>query len=92
MRTLAAVDLGAQSGRVALGRFDGARLQVREVARFPNVPVQVQGRLQWDVLRLYGDVLDGLRAAVREAGTLDAIGVDSWAVDVGLLDAHGRLL
>ena len=92
MRTLAAVDLGAQSGRVALGRFDGARLQVREVARFPNVPVQVQGRLQWDVLRLYGDVLDGLRAAVREAGALDAIGVDSWAVDVGLLDAHGRLL
>ena len=54
--------------------------------------MQVQGRLQWDVLRLYADVLDGLRAAAREAGTLDAVGVDSWAVDVGLLDARGRLL
>ena len=91
MRALAAVDLGAQSGRVALGRFDGAAA-VSEVARFANVPVQVQGRLQWDVLRLYADVLDGLRAAAREAGTLDAVGVDLWAVDVGLLDARGRLL
>jgi rhamnulokinase len=91
MRTLAAVDLGAQSGRVALGRFDGARLTVDEVHRFPNVPVRVRGTLHWDVLRLYGDVLDGLRAAGRDAA-VDSVAVDSWAVDFGLLDRAGRLV
>ena len=92
MRTLVAVDLGAQSGRVALGRFDGERLSVSEIHRFPNVPVRTRGTLQWDVLRLYQDVLAGLRAAAREAGAVDAVAVDSWAVDFGLIDASGRLL
>lgn len=92
MATLAAVDLGAQSGRIAVGRFDGERLSVTEVHRFANVPVRTRGTLQWDVLRLYRDVLDGLRAAGREAGRLDSVAVDSWAVDFGLLDRRGRLL
>ena len=91
MRTFAAVDLGAQSGRVAVGRFDGARLEVEEVHRFANVPVRVRGTLQWDGLRLYGDVLDGLRAAAREAA-VEAVAVDSWGVDFGLLDRAGRLV
>jgi rhamnulokinase len=92
MGTFGAVDLGAQSGRVAVGRFDGERLSVTEVHRFPNVPVRTRGTLHWDLLRLYGDVLDGLRVAGREAGRLDAVAVDSWGVDFGLLDSSGRLL
>jgi rhamnulokinase len=91
MSTLAAVDLGAQSGRVAVGRFDGARLGVEEVHRFPNVPVRVRGTLHWDALRLYSDVLDGLRAAARKA-KIDALAVDAWAVDFGLIDRAGRLI
>jgi rhamnulokinase len=87
-RAYAAVDLGAQSGRVALGRFDGERLSFAEVRRFANVPVRIRGRLQWDILRLYADALDGLRAA----GPVDSLGVDSWGVDFGLLDREGRLL
>src|SRR6185295_16353414 len=55
MATLAAVDLGAQSGRVAVGRFDGERLSVSEVHRFPNVPVRTRNTLNWDILRLYQD-------------------------------------
>jgi rhamnulokinase len=92
MATLAAVDLGAQSGRVAVGRFDGERLSVTEVHRFDNVPVRIGRTLHWDVLRLYRDALDGLRAAGREAGRVDAVAVDSWAIDFGLLDRGGRLL
>ena len=92
MATLAAVDLGAQSGRVAVGRFDGERLSVTEVHRFDNVPVRTRGTLHWDVLRLYQNVLDGLRAAGREAGRVDSVAVDSWAIDFGLLDRGGRLL
>ena len=92
MATLAAVDLGAQSGRVAVGRFDGERLGVTEVHRFPNVPVQTRDTLNWDILRVYRDVLDGLRAAAREAGHVDSVAVDSWGVDFGLIDSSGRLV
>src|SRR5438105_9081800 len=88
MATLAAVDLGAQSGRVAVGRFDGERLKVTEVHRFENTPVRTRDTLHWDILRLYHEVLVGLRAA----GRVDSIAVDSWAVDFGLLDRSARLL
>ena len=58
----------------------------------PIVPVRVAGVLQWDILALYRGVLEGLRAAGREFGQLDSVGIDSWAVDYGLLDASGALL
>ena len=89
---MVSVDLGAQSGRVAVGRLDDGRLSVTEVHRFPNVPVRGGGRLQWDVLRLYADVVAGLRAAGREAGRVASVAVDSWAVDFGLLDRKNRLV
>jgi rhamnulokinase len=92
MATLAAVDLGAQSGRVAVGRFDGERLGVTEVHRFTNVPVRTRETLNWDILRVYRDVLDGLAAAAREAGHLDSVAVDSWGVDFALIDSKGRLV
>lgn len=92
MAVMAAVDLGAQSGRVAVGRFDGERLTVTEVHRFPNAPVRTRGSLQWDIVGLYRQVLDGLRAAGREAGRVDSLAVDSWGVDFGLVDRRGRLL
>jgi rhamnulokinase len=88
MRTFAAVDLGAQSGRVAVGRFDGEALAVEVLHRFPNEPVRAGGTLHWDVLRLYHEALAGL----RRAGAVDSVGVDSWAVDFGLVDRAGRLL
>ena len=91
MATTVAVDLGAQSGRVALARFDGERLGVTELHRFANEPVRVRGRLYWDVLALYRGVLEGLRAAAREAA-VDSVSVDSWAVDFGLLDRRGQLV
>jgi rhamnulokinase len=90
--TLAAVDLGASSGRVMTARVGPGRLDLTEAHRFANRPVRVGGTLHWDVLALYAGVLDGLRAAGREAGRLDGVGIDSWAVDYGLLDADGVLL
>jgi rhamnulokinase len=90
--TFAAVDLGASSGRVMVARVGPHRVDLTEAHRFPNRPVRTAGTLHWDVLGLYAGVLDGLRAAGRDAGRLDGIGIDSWAVDYGLLDADGELL
>ncbi len=92
MATMAAVDLGAQSGRVTVGRFDGERLEATEVHRFANEPVRLGDRLHWDILGLYRETLAGLRAAGTTAGTIDSIGVDSWAVDFGLVDTRHRLI
>src|SRR5215218_1831058 len=90
--TLAAVDLGASSGRVMTARVGPERLDLHEVHRFPNRPVRTAGTLHWDALALYAGILDGLRAAGRDLGRLDGVGIDSWAVDYGLLDADGALL
>jgi len=94
--TVAAVDLGASSGRVMTGRLagDGPRtrqLELREAHRFPNEPFQALGTLHWDVCRLYTGLLDGLRAARRDA-ELSSVGIDSWGVDYGLLGPDGALL
>jgi sugar (pentulose or hexulose) kinase len=91
MTTMAAVDIGAQSGRVVVGRLDGERLGIEEVHRFPNVPVTAGGRLQWDILQLYEQVLEGMSAASR-LGEIDSVGIDTWGVDFGLLDRDGSLL
>ncbi|MQA77782.1 MAG: rhamnulokinase [Streptosporangiales bacterium] len=89
--TCAAVDLGAASGRVVLGRVGADVLDVTEVHRVRNEPVRRGGHLCWDVPRLYDAVLDGLAVAARTADVV-SVGVDSWAVDYGLLDADGELL
>jgi rhamnulokinase len=86
--TVAAVDLGASSGRVMLGTVANGRLSLREVVRFPNEPVSAGGTLYWDVLALYRHILEGLRTSPE----LGSIGIDSWGVDHGLLDADGVLL
>ena len=90
--TFAAVDLGASSGRVMVGLVAPGRLELHEVHRFPNEPVALPDGLHWDVLRIYHEVLDGLRRAGRADGQLSSIGIDTWGVDYGLIDADGRLL
>lgn len=96
MAGFAAVDLGASSGRVMLGRVDawraGPRVVLDEVARFPNGAVDVPGGLRWDLERLWRDIVGGLRTLTGGGETLDGVGIDSWAVDYGLVDRAGALL
>jgi rhamnulokinase len=89
--TVAAVDLGASSGRVMAGRVGAHCLELVEAHRFVNGPVRVGPTLHWDVLGLYREVLHGLSIAAPDHD-LAGIGIDSWAVDYGLLDASGALL
>ena len=133
MATVVAIDLGASSGRVLRGVFDGERLTLEECSRFPNGPVVLPGHAraggegaskpggagadesgagssrgegaggsersedevgvayEWDILALWHGILDGLREASLR-GPVDAIGIDTWAVDYGLLDEGGRLI
>ena len=88
---VAAVDLGASGGRVMAGQVSDSGITVHEVHRFPNEPVAVGGTLYWDILRLYAEVRHGLAAAARRFA-LAGVGIDSWGVDYGLLDASGALL
>ncbi|MEU4148827.1 rhamnulokinase family protein [Streptomyces sp. NPDC026659] len=74
-----------------VGRVGPGTLRLTEAHRFPNRPVRLPDALHWDILALYAGVLDGLRAA-GHLTPLTSIGIDSWAVDHGLLDADGALL
>jgi rhamnulokinase len=85
----AGVDLGASSGRVVLGWLEDDRVRLEEVHRFDTSPVRLPDGLYTDVLAIWNGIVEGLRAAgPRVAG----IGVDSWAVDFGLLDGDGALV
>lgn len=92
MLNLLAYDLGASSGRAILGRFDGNKLALDEISRFSNDPVDLPAGLYWDALGLFTQMQNGLTKAVREHNRIDALGIDTWGVDFGLLDARGELL
>lgn len=92
MKSVVAVDLGASSVRVLCGHVSNDELTFTELHRVENEPVEVSGSLYWDVLRLYSAILTGLKTAGREGIDVASIGIDSWAVDFGLLDADGVLL
>jgi rhamnulokinase len=89
---LAAVDLGASSGRVMLGRVGPDTLELTQVHRFRNGAVRLPDGLYWDILGLYQDIIQGLRDAHRRAPELAGLAIDTWAVDYGLLDGNGSLV
>jgi rhamnulokinase len=87
----AGVDLGAESGRVVLGRFDGERIGLDVVHRFANRPVRLPDGLRWNLLALLTESLHGL-AHAGERSALEGIGIDAWGVDYALLDDRDRVL
>lgn len=88
-----AFDFGASSGRAILGKFDGEKLETREIHRFSNDPVRVMGHLHWDILRLFYEIKQGLlKCAYAENRDIHSIGIDTWGVDIGLLDGKGNLI
>jgi rhamnulokinase len=92
-RAFVAVDLGATSGRVMLGRFDGERTTLDEAHRFPNNPVRYNGSLRWNMPELWEQIRVGLDAAGSiTPDRIESIGVDSWGVDYALLGEGGTLL
>lgn len=88
---VAAVDLGASSGRVLLGRVGHNELTVSEVVRFENRPVRTLDGLHWSILELYRNIIEGIASAVKLEPHLSSIGIDSWGTDYALL-RDGRIL
>lgn len=87
MTEYAAIDLGASSGRVVCGRFDGAVMALEECHRFANRPVRLPDGLHWNLLHLFTEAVCALRGR-----SLDGVGIDTWGVDYALLDAERRVL
>jgi len=93
VKTYIAVDLGAESGRVMLGSVSADKLTLEEIHRFGNGPVEENGTLRWDFEGLLSEIKTGIGKAAKQAGSdISGIGVDSWGVDFGLLDAEGKLI
>jgi rhamnulokinase len=91
-KKLLAFDLGAESGRGLLGLFDGQKLSLEVVHRFPNGPVRLPDGLYWDILRLYSEMQGTLRKCAADHGGIDSLGVDTWGVDFALLGRGGTML
>ncbi len=91
-KNILAFDLGAESGRALVGKFDGERLALEVVHRFSNGAVQTLDTFHWDVLRLFNEMTAGLRKAHSQLGGLASMGVDTWGVDFAFLGRDGALL
>jgi len=88
-----AVDIGASSGRLVAGEFDGERIALTEVERFDNGGVAAGGYLHWDVLQQWSHIKSALATAVDRYGSeITSVGVDTWGVDFGLLGRNDQLL
>lgn len=90
---LLAFDLGASNGRAIVGQYDGERLNLIEVHKFPNGPQNVHGHIYWNILDLFAQIKTGLvKACAAVDGKIDCMAIDTWGVDYGLLDANDSLL
>jgi sugar (pentulose or hexulose) kinase len=88
-----AVDLGASSGRVIVGTLDDGKLSLKQMNRFWNGPNEINGTLYWDFVHLFRNIKEGVALAQQEFGDeITSMGVDTWGVDFGLIDADGKLL
>ena len=87
-----AMDYGAESGRGELVTLQGGKITLKEIHRFPNRPVRLAGTLHWDLPYLFAECLAAIRQTAGGGVKLAGIGVDTWGIDFGLLDAAGRVL
>ena len=93
LRNLLAFDLGASNGRAILGQLENGKLTMRELHRFENNFVEMNGVFYWDLPYLYNQLKQGFLAFKQaDVGELDCFGIDTWGVDYGLLDRNGHLL
>ncbi len=87
-----AIDLGAESGRVMLGKMNNGKLHLEEIHRFLNIPIQNENSTRWDAEMLWNEIQTGLKKTFSKYDNIESIGVDTWGVDFVLLDKNGEML
>ena len=87
-----AFDFGASGGRLMMSAFHEGKIELTELHRFPNEPVFINGTLTWDIYRLVFEMKEGLKKAAALGLDFEGIGIDTWGVDYGLIDADGSLI
>ncbi|MBM3847758.1 MAG: rhamnulokinase, partial [Verrucomicrobia bacterium] len=88
-----AADLGAESGRIIAGHWDGQKLETEEIHRFPNQPIQDSKSLRWNIHALHEEILKGIGiAGTRFGSRVRSVGIDTWGVDYVLLSRSQELL
>ena len=87
-----AVDLGATSGRTIIGILNDEKLELRELTRFANPIIEVNGHFYWDIYHLYNEIIEGLKIVAREKIDIASIGIDTWGVDFVLFGKDGEIL
>lgn len=87
-----AFDFGASSGRLILSRYADGKIELKELHRFENEPVKMNGVLYWDTFRLFFEMKEGLKKASTLNIPIHGIGIDTWGVDYGLLDKDGNII
>ncbi len=93
MKKVLAFDFGASSGRAILGTFNNGKIELEELHRFSNDPVEVNGHFYWDILRLFFEIKQGiLKCSAAGHKDIAAIGIDTWGVDFALIDKDGEIL
>ena len=90
MSSFLAFDLGASSGRAIVGKITNGRMELAEVHRFPNAPVEKNGDLTWDYPRLCNELVTGLGKALTLDPEISGIGIDTWGVDYVLFDKDSK--
>ena len=91
-KILLGFDFGASSGRAVVATWKSGRMEFEEVHRFANEPVMTEHAFYWDTLRLFHELKEGIRKAVRRFGRIDSIGIDTWGVDYALVARNGAML
>jgi len=76
-----AVDLGATSGRTIIGGLNNGKMELKELTRFPNNLIEVNGHFYWDIYALYFEIIKGLKEAKSQNISITSIGIDTWGVD-----------
>jgi len=93
MKVYLGIDLGAGSGRLVAGKYDGSKLELEEVHRFANDPVEVNGGYYWNTFQLFSCILEGIQKAAEKYGdSLVSIAADTWGCDHAMLDSQGNML
>ena len=90
--TFLAIDLGATSGRAIVGTIENDKLELREINRFPNPIIDINGRSYWNLFHLYDEIIKSIKIITKENISVSSLGIDTWGVDFVCFGKDGEPL